>query len=231
MELSLVTGSGLHSTAEGANAGLDLEMPGPPLHRGQKLLDAVYAGDVSPETIRERARNVLMLMHRTGGLTVAAPEETTRNDADDIAILREASAAGMVLLKNENSALPLIASGIGSIALIGPNAEMAMVMGGGSAHVTPTRVSQPRDAMEQRIGGSVNIEFAPGCNINKKLPELQKRHIRNASLQFFEDASLLNEADAKAGKTEEPQTFHIMWFGDTAGSQRKCHRFWCTFHH
>lgn len=208
---------GLHSTAEGANAGLDLEMPGPPIHRGQKLIDSVYAGEVSPETIRERARNVLMLMHRTGGLTVAAPEETTRNDADDISILREASSAGMVLLKNENSALPLIASDIASIALIGPNAEMAMVMGGGSAHVTPTRVSQPRDAMEHRIGGSVNIEFAPGCNINKKLPELQKRHIRNASLQFFEDASLLNEADAKAGKTEEPQTFHIMWFGDPLG--------------
>ena len=208
---------GLHSTVEGANAGLDLEMPGPPLHRGQKLLDAVYAGDVSPETIRERARNVLMLMHRTGGLSEASPEETTRNDANDLAILREASAACMVLLKNENSALPLVAEDVASIALIGPNAESAMVMGGGSAHVTPTRVSHPRDAMEQRIGEAITIEFAPGCNINKKLPALNARNVQNAQLQFFGESSLLSDASATPGKTETPDRFHIMWFGDPLG--------------
>ena len=35
---------GLHSTAEGVVAGLDLEMPGPTLHRGQQLVDAVAEG-------------------------------------------------------------------------------------------------------------------------------------------------------------------------------------------
>ena len=32
---------GLHSTAAGLHAGLDLEMPGPTRHRGQRLLDAL----------------------------------------------------------------------------------------------------------------------------------------------------------------------------------------------
>lgn len=208
---------GLHSTVEGANAGLDLEMPGPPLHRGQKLLDAVYAGDVSPETIRERARNVLMLMHRTGGLTVAAGEETTRNDAGDIAILRESSAACMVLLKNENNALPLATESTRSVALIGPNADEAMIMGGGSAHVTATRISQPRDAMEQRIGQSVSIEYAPGCNINKKLPALNTRYVSNATVDFFEESSLLDDPAAVPGKTQDIENFRIIWFGDPLG--------------
>ena len=35
---------GLHSTAEGVVAGCDLEMPGPTLHRGQQLIDAVDRG-------------------------------------------------------------------------------------------------------------------------------------------------------------------------------------------
>ncbi|MEY3745000.1 MAG: beta-glucosidase 2, partial [Actinomycetota bacterium] len=37
---------GVHSTAASVNAGCDLEMPGPTLHRGQQLIDAVERGEV-----------------------------------------------------------------------------------------------------------------------------------------------------------------------------------------
>ena len=37
---------GSHSTAPTVNAGLDLEMPGPPRDRGAKLVAAVEAGEV-----------------------------------------------------------------------------------------------------------------------------------------------------------------------------------------
>ena len=37
---------GTHSTAPAANAGLDLEMPGPTAWRGQKLVAAVQNGEV-----------------------------------------------------------------------------------------------------------------------------------------------------------------------------------------
>ena len=46
---------GLHSTAEGVIAGLDLEMPGPTLHRGRKLLDAVDEGKVTAADVRRAA--------------------------------------------------------------------------------------------------------------------------------------------------------------------------------
>ena len=59
---------GSHSTAPTVNAGLDLEMPGPPRDRGDKLVAAVEAGEVHRETVRERALNVLRLMERTGAL-------------------------------------------------------------------------------------------------------------------------------------------------------------------
>jgi beta-glucosidase len=55
-----------HSTAAAMNGGLDLEMPGPTQFRGQKLVDAVRAGEVPAEAVRESARRVLRLIDRVG---------------------------------------------------------------------------------------------------------------------------------------------------------------------
>ena len=55
-----------HSTAPAANAGLDLEMPGPTAWRGPKLVAAVQAGEVSEATINEEAARVLHLIERAG---------------------------------------------------------------------------------------------------------------------------------------------------------------------
>ncbi len=55
-----------HSTAEAANAGLDLEMPGPTRHRGERLVQAVHSGEVSAESVRASARRVLRLIARVG---------------------------------------------------------------------------------------------------------------------------------------------------------------------
>ena len=48
---------------------------------------------------------------------------------------REAAAEGIVLLKNEQQALPLEPSHLTKVALIGPNAKVAQTTGGGSAQV------------------------------------------------------------------------------------------------
>ena len=69
---------GSRSTAPTINAGLDLEMPGPPRDRGAKLVAAVEAGEVEAAAVRRSALNVLRLMQRTGALhdqgrTASAP--------------------------------------------------------------------------------------------------------------------------------------------------------------
>ncbi len=46
---------GTHSTVPAANAGLDLEMPGPPQFFGDKLADAVRAGEVSESVLDDKA--------------------------------------------------------------------------------------------------------------------------------------------------------------------------------
>jgi beta-glucosidase len=64
---------GSHSTAPTVNAGLDIEMPGPPRDRGAKLVAAVETGEVTAAKVRERALNVLRLMERTGRFTIIVP--------------------------------------------------------------------------------------------------------------------------------------------------------------
>ena len=207
---------GLHSTAQGVIAGCDLEMPGPTLHRGQKLLDAVAAGEVSAEAVAACARRVLELMERTGGLHQPPGVESTREDADDVALLRRASSAGLVLLKNDNHALPLDASvEMGSIAVIGPNAAHGMVMGGGSAHVTPTRISHPLDALAVAFQArGIDVHHAPGCNINKKLPELDTRLTSDVVVEYFASSTDIDSPDAQPAETGTTGTFRILWAGD-----------------
>ena len=209
---------GLHSTVEGVVAGLDLEMPGPTLHRGDALVAAVERGEVSADLVRDCARNILNLMERTGGTDVPPGPEISRTDADDMATLRRASSSAMVLLRNESiggaSVLPLDVRGLTSIAVLGPNASRGMVQGGGSAHVTPTRVSHPLDAIAERLGSSVRIEHSAGCNINKKLPELDARLLQNVSLDYYRDPAELDDASAVPAESGTTGVFRLLWAGD-----------------
>lgn len=209
---------GLHSTVEGVVAGLDLEMPGPTLHRGDALVAAVERGKVSADLVRDCARNILNLMERTGGTDVPPGPEISRTDVEDMATLRRASSSAMVLLRNESiggtPVLPLDVRGVTSIAVLGPNASRGMVQGGGSAHVTPTRVSHPLDAITERLGSSVRIEHSAGCNINKKLPELDSRLLQNVSLDYYRDPAELDDASAVPAESGTTGVFRLLWAGD-----------------
>lgn len=219
---------GVKSTADAVNAGLDLEMPGPTVWRGDKLLEAVYAGEVTPETVRDRARNVLALLWRTGGLDEPPGPEFSRDDEADRALIREAGAAGMVLLKNDAAALPLRIEGITSIAVVGPNAATGQIMGGGSAHVTPQRVSHPLDALVARLAPvGVQVVHAQGCNINKKLPELDARLVDSVVVDYFEspDSMDAGESPRLSGTTN---AFRINWFNDPLG-RRGSHAYGARF--
>ncbi|MBC7478790.1 MAG: glycoside hydrolase family 3 protein, partial [Pseudorhodobacter sp.] len=126
---------GSRSTAPTVNAGLDIEMPGPTRDRGDKLVAAVQAGLVDAATVRLRAGNVLRLMVRTGAIADHRPHVERADDrAQHRALIRRAGAEGAVLVANDGI-LPL--SKGARVAVIGPNAQVAQIMGGGSAQLNP----------------------------------------------------------------------------------------------
>jgi beta-glucosidase len=152
---------GSRSTAPTVNAGLDLEMPGPTRDRGAKLLAAVEAGEVKAETVAERALNLLRLMERAGSLSDHRPHEEHADDQPEHrALIRRAGAEGTVLLKNMDGILPLSDSGNRKIAVIGPNAKTAQIMGGGSAQLNPHYRVTPWDGIAAALGGEERMVYA-----------------------------------------------------------------------
>lgn len=161
---------GSRTTAPTVNAGLDLEMPGPTRDRGEKLIAAVKRGEVSRETVRERALNVLRWMARTGGLTGPDTlEERAEIRPEHSALIRKAGAAGTVLLTNDGI-LPLTPKA-GRIAVIGPNAKVAQIMGGGSSQLNPHYQVTPWEALVA-VEGEAGLTFAPGCTNHRWEPVL-----------------------------------------------------------
>ena len=162
------------STEGGARAGLDLEMPAPSRAYGKVLAEAVKEGRVDEVALDRAARTLLGVFDRLGALDDAPTEPTAVDLPEHRRLARRASASSMVLLRNEPVAgspvLPLDPTSVSTIAVIGPNAERARIMGGGSAEVLPHHETPIVDALRTHLGDSVTIRHAPGCSIDKSVP-------------------------------------------------------------
>jgi beta-glucosidase len=168
--------AGARSTAAALNAGLDLEMPGPGVYRGRKLVDAFKAGLVGAPVIREAARRILRLIGRVGAFEdPEIPAERAEDLPATRALIRRAGAEAVVLLKNEG-ALPLKPKGGATIAVIGPNAKSARAMGGGSAQLNPHYLVSPFDGLRAALPEDVMLCHEIGAD-NRRLAAVMKGEI------------------------------------------------------
>jgi len=78
------------------------------------------------------------------------------------ALLRRSAAQSIVLLRNEGNLLPLDATKIKKLAVIGPNAKQRLITGGGSAEVIPLFVVSPLEGIEHAFGKD-KVTFVEGC--------------------------------------------------------------------
>jgi beta-glucosidase len=153
----------LQETVGPVLAGLDLEMPGPGIHLGQRLLESVETGQVPPERVDDTVIRLLRLADRTGSLTerprqAGAPERHVPADEAPTA-LTEAAAASFTLVQNTGDLLPLIPGTRPRLAVIGPNATHPTFQGATFGRVRPASFVTPADAIARRFGtGSVVVE-------------------------------------------------------------------------
>ncbi len=163
------------STAATALAALDLAMPGPHGPWGDLLTRAVADGAVRPEVLDDKVIRLLRLARRVGALVGSAdpPGQPAGAEAQliDPRLLRRATAASLVLLRNEQEALPIRPDAVGSIALLGPNAFQPTIQGGGSAGVVPVSISTPEGALRAAVAGQAEIITAAGCQTWVMVPE------------------------------------------------------------
>ena len=126
---------GAHSTEKASAAGMDQEQPMADFF-GPALTQAAKEGKVSIDVINDHTRRVLYAEFLSG--IVDNPIEKGVVDVvDGLDVAQRLEEESIVLLKNENSILPLNPAKIRTIAVIGGHADVGMISGGGSAQVDP----------------------------------------------------------------------------------------------
>ncbi|KAI4948005.1 hypothetical protein J4E86_008523 [Alternaria arbusti] len=159
---------GMYGVQGAVEAGVDLEMPGPGEWRGKRLAHAVAAKRVDKECVDDRARAVLNLVKKASASKIKGTEEETLDRSEDRALLREAAAESIVLMKNDENILPFDINK--PIAIIGPNGKVAAYRGGRVAHLRPYNTVTPFDAITERSQAAVH--FSQGIYNHYELPLL-----------------------------------------------------------
>ena len=202
--------TGTRSTAAAINAGLDLEMPGPAKLRGSKLVAAARIGEAHRTAVAASAGRVVQLADRVGAFSVDfSGDEQAIDVPHHRELIRRAGALGTVLLAN-NGILPLNRSAIASIAVVGPNAAVAQIMGGGSSQINAHYRVSPLDGIRSAVPDGVEVRTEPGCDNRRLLPPLQG----SVSLEYFANDRL----EGPPSHSEERRDTDIMWLGYIAPS-------------
>jgi beta-glucosidase len=156
----------VHSTAKSLKSGLDIEMGTPkPFNEfflADKLIADAKAGKVSEAEIDIHVKRILKTLFQVKAMggkdRVKGSIATEAHYQDAYKIASEA----VVLLKNENNALPLKLEGVKSIAVIGNNATKKNALGGFGAGVKTKREVTPLEGLKNRLPSSIKINYAEG---------------------------------------------------------------------
>ena len=163
--------SGTYSTREAVLGGLDLEMgtlitgtererPYEDYYLARPFLEGIRSGEYPVSLLDDKVRRSLRVMFAThvfdtrkpGSLNTPANQATAQRIAEE----------SMVLLKNEGATLPLDASQIKSLAVIGENAVRHHATGLFGAGVKTMHEITPLEGIVQRVGTNMNITYSVG---------------------------------------------------------------------
>ncbi len=181
---------GTHSTVHAALAGLDQEQPGSQ-YFGDPLKTAVQNSQVPMSRLDDAVHRVLRSMFANGVIDDPPVPQVVdpfrgRDDAEHIAD------ESIVLLKNAGDVLPLDASSLHSIALIGSHADVGVLSGGGSAQVD----APGGNAINPHPGGAYWME--PVYFPSSPLKEI-RRHAPGAKIEFNDGSDPAAAAKFAAG--------------------------------
>lgn len=131
-----------HSTCKAALAGLDQEsgleldaVLNGAVFFTDRLVEAVNAGDVSVARLDDMVSRILTGMLYSGAMDDPAPASEISVDRDlNASVAQTVAEAGAVLLRNEQSMLPL-SDNLSRITVIGGHADVGVLSGGGSSQV------------------------------------------------------------------------------------------------
>ncbi|PFO07769.1 glycosyl hydrolase [Bacillus sp. AFS076308] len=167
----------VNERVSGLSAGLDLEMPPTGGLSDQKIVEAVKNGELSEEKLNQAVERMLSVIFKAVG---HKKENAVYDKESHHQLARVVASECMVLLKNEDSILPLKKEG--TIAVIGELAKTPRYQGGGSSHINPTKLDNIFEEIEKTSGSKAEVIYAQGY-------ELQNDEINNQLMQEAREAA------------------------------------------
>jgi beta-glucosidase len=191
-----------HSTEKASAAGLDHEEPAE-IFYGTPMKQAVESGKVPMAELDDHVRRILRSMFAVG----VVDEPVVKSVVDVIGgmeIAQKIEEGSIVLLKNDGGQLPLDASKVRKIAVIGPHADVGMISGGGSAQVDPPGGNAILPPGKGNTTWQMHVWFptSPLKSIREKAP--------NAKVQF-DHGDNVNVAEALAKASDVAIVFAYQW--------------------
>ena len=208
---------------ESIDAGLDLEMPGPPIHSGPRVAERIRAGELDGSVLDGTARRILTTMERLGVLDLDRREpERSEDRAEHREVLRRAARDAIVLLRNDTvdgaPVLPLRTAELRRVAVVGPNADIPAALGGGSAAVTPHHVVTVLDGLRAALGDEVEVVHEIGVDSARTAPALDRRRCRPADPSHGSQGLTIEYFDNRRLEGDPVATGHVVsprltWLG------------------
>ncbi len=129
-------------------------------HMADPYLKGLREGKYTTKELDDKVRRILRLIFRTS----MRPEPNYGRFVcpEHYQAARDISAAGVVLLKNDNNALPLNVPQGGKILLVGENAVKKMVVGGGSSNLKTAYEINPLEGIRNAFGADAEIVWERG---------------------------------------------------------------------
>jgi len=147
----------VNERAAGVAAGLELEMPGSGGINDRRIVEAVTSRQLDEADLDRAVERLLKVIYQAvDGHKSGATYDAVAHHG----LAREVAGDCIVLLKNEESILPL--SKNGTIAFVGAFAQEPRYQGGGSSHVNPTRMDTAYEAALALLEDRAKILYAPG---------------------------------------------------------------------
>ena len=166
VSLHHVAANPAQAAADALSAGVDVELPAP--FGYPTLPETVGAGKVPMAKLDAAVGRVLTMKFQLGlfenPYVDPSIAETTANTEQHRRLARTAAERAIVLLKNDGNILPLDRNRIGTLAVIGPNADKRRL---GTYSGTPPYFVTVLDGVRAKAGHGMKVVYAEGCRISE----------------------------------------------------------------
>ncbi len=143
---------GLRDAVTSVRAGLDIEMPFRQ-QRARALGPAVARGELAIDAVDEAVARIIATLLRFSPQIARRPSLDVVGSAEHRALAFDTAVRSTVLLRNERNLLPVNASTIRRVAVLGRLADLRNLGDGGSSDVRSSSVVTPLDGVRGVFGG------------------------------------------------------------------------------